>query len=105
MLSSRTLSTLGPLAGVALSSTAPHIPQKRKLSALSSPHFGQITVVPLDVVLIRVYLVARHSVPAPLHSSENFSSRRKYKVQPRIGPFHIRIPLAVREADAEIQSH
>ncbi len=27
------------------SSKVPHIPQKRKLSELSSPHFGQITMV------------------------------------------------------------
>jgi hypothetical protein len=27
------------------SSNVPHIPQKRKLSELSSPHFGQITMI------------------------------------------------------------
>src|ERR1035438_9570062 len=31
--------------GFRASSKLPHIPQKRKVSALSSPHFGQITIV------------------------------------------------------------
>jgi hypothetical protein len=35
----------GAPAGRRASSKVPHIPQKRKLSELSSPHFGQITLV------------------------------------------------------------
>jgi hypothetical protein len=35
----------GALAGRRASSKVPHIPQKRKLSELSSPHFGQVTMV------------------------------------------------------------
>jgi hypothetical protein len=35
----------GAPAGLRASSKVPHIPQKRKLSELFSPHFGQITMV------------------------------------------------------------
>lgn len=53
----------GAAAGLPASSAAPHIPQKRKLSAFFSPHFGQITVVFSAVSLVKVYLFRRHLVP------------------------------------------
>jgi hypothetical protein len=42
----------GAPAGRRASSTAPHIPQKRKLSELTSPHFGQITEVLGNVFIV-----------------------------------------------------
>jgi hypothetical protein len=36
---------MSALTGRRASSKLPHIPQKRKVFALSSPHFGQITIV------------------------------------------------------------
>src|ERR1700690_1271176 len=57
---------MSALTGRRASSKLPHIPQKRKVSELSSPHFGQITLVlRISLSLTRLRPVGQFEIHIP----------------------------------------